>query len=124
MIIQINNKSKNFYAHLGQVFGSREVERITSDRIYDDEDKVWFLYYKRGVPDTFVSIKDDAIKNVWTYDEKHLIEVLKEIRKKVSVKDSIVAKYFSDAYTKAGFKILDEKGKNFLVIRGDEIEKD
>ena len=61
MILKLTNKSKNFYAHLGRVFGSREVQRVTGDRFYDDDDKVWFIYYNRGNPDTFVSVQKNTI---------------------------------------------------------------
>lgn len=116
MIIKIDNTSKNFYAHLGKVFGSREVERLTGDRIYDDDNKEWYLYYKNGVPNTFVSIKNNVIKNIWGYEEKYIIEVLEHI--KPIVKESIVTKYFKELYIKAGYEILDESSKNFIKIRG------
>lgn len=122
MIIPITNKSKNFYSHLGKVFGSREIEKLTSDRFYDDDSKTWYLYYKSGAPDTFVSLKDNVIKNIWSENEKHLIEVLKEIKKEVRA--SIVTDYFKDYYIKAGYKIVEKTYKNFVKIRGDYNEKE
>lgn len=78
MILKLTNKSKNFYAHLGNVFGSREIERITGDRFYDDDEKIWYIYYDKGNPVSFVSIKNNVIKNVWSDNEELLTRTLKE----------------------------------------------
>ncbi len=121
MIISITNQSKNFYTHLGKVFGSREIERLTNDRFYDDDDKTWYLYYNKGVPDTFVSVKGKVIKNIWSESEKHLIEVLKHI--KAIVKESLVTKHFKECYEKANYKIIENGSKNFIKIEGDYIEE-
>lgn len=120
MIIPITNQSKNFYAHLGKVFGSREVERVTGDRIYDDDGKIWYLYYNRGVPDTFISVKDNIIKNIWGYEDKHILIVLKHIKK--DIKESVVTKYYKDLYIEAGYTITEDYTKNYIKIRGDYIE--
>lgn len=122
MIIPITNESKNFYLHLGKIFGSREVQRVTNDRVYDDDDKVWYLYYDKGVPNTFVSVENNVIKSVWTENEKHLVEVLKEIR--LQIRESIVTKHFTDCYLEAGYTITDNGSKNFLKIVGEYIEED
>jgi len=118
MIIQITNKSKNFYAHLGKVFGSREVQRATGDRFYDDDDKTWFIYYDKGNPAAFVSIQDNVIKNVWSENRDLLVSVLKEVNKKVSVSESIVPVVFKDEYEKAGYSYIGNGFKNFIKIRG------
>lgn len=122
MIIPITNQSKNFYAHLGKIFGSREVQRKTGDRFYDDDNKVWYLYYNKGVPDTFVSIKDNTIKNVWGEDHFHLVEVLKEVKAKVG--ESIVPKCFLEEYKDAEYTIVENGSKNFIKIVGDYIDKE
>lgn len=122
MILKLTNKSKNFYAHLGKVFGSREVQKVTGDRFYDDDNKTWYVYYNRGDPDTFVSVQDNKIKNVWTENRKHLIAVLKQINKELSVKESVVPAVFKDEYENSGFLILGNGYKNFIKIRGDQNE--
>ena len=121
MIIPITNKSKNFYAHLGRVFGSREIEKVTKDRFFDDDDKIWYLYYHKGVPDVFVSIKGNTIKNVWGESMPHLIEVLKSINNKVG--ESKVPAVFKDEYEQAGYELLDD-GKNFIKIKGGYDDED
>lgn len=122
MILKLTNKSKNFYAHLGRIFGSREVQRVTGDRFYDDDEKIWYLYYQRGVPDTFVAVQDDRIKNVWTEKTEHLTTVLSEINKQNRIRESIVPVVFKDAYKKSGFKLMNNGYKNFIKIRGDKDE--
>lgn len=120
MIIKLTNKSKNFYSHLGRIFGSREVERKTGDRFYDDDDKVWYVYYYRGKPDTFVSVQKNVIKNVWSENKEHLRDVLKEIKNKENVKTSVVPIVYKDVYQEAGFEILGNGYRNFIKIRGVE----
>lgn len=122
MIIPITNKSKNFYAHLGKVFGSREVQKVTGDRFYDDDDKFWYIYYKKGNPEAFVSVLNNTIKNVWSDDLQLLEKVLAEVNKKEKIKDSIVPAVFKDVYKNAGFELLDNSSKNFVKIRGDKVE--
>ena len=36
MIIKMNNKHSDFYSYMGKFFGSRIVQTVTKDRIYDD----------------------------------------------------------------------------------------
>lgn len=116
MIIKLTNKSKNFYSHLGRIFGSREVERKTGDRFYDDDEKVWYLYYNRGNPDTFVSVKNDVIKNVWAENREHLVEVLKKIIQEINVKECVVPSLFKEEYVAVGF-VVEENSKQFVKIR-------
>lgn len=118
MIIPITNKSKNFYLHLGPVFGSREVQKITGDRFYDDDDKVWYVYFKQSKPIVFVSVSNDVIKNVWSENRDLLIKTLKEVNKKHSIKESVVPAIFKDEYAKADFTVLGNGYKNFIKIRG------
>lgn len=114
----MTNKSKNFYHHIGPVFGSREVERATGDRFYDDDDKVWYLYYDSGKPNVFVSIKNNVIKNVWAEKRSNLIDVLKQILKEKQIQISVVPKIFLKEYEEAGYEILEEEKVKFIEIRG------
>lgn len=122
MIIRLNNRSKNFYAHLGKVFGSRKVQKITGDRFYDDDSKEWYIYYKSGVPVAFVSVASCVIKNVWSEDMDMLVQTLKEVYKKEIITDSIVPASFEKQYEKAGFSILTNGYTNFIKIRGRKDE--
>ena len=120
VILKLTNKSRNFYAHIGRIFGSREVENITGDRFYDDDGKIWYVYYSRGNPDTFVSVQDNKIKNVWTENKSHLIDVLKQINKEKEISESVVPAVFKKEYEKAGFHILGNGYKKFIKIRGEK----
>lgn len=122
MIIKITNKSKNFYSHLGPVFGSRKVQRVTGDRFYDDEGKFWYIYYDKGVPTAFVAVMNNIIKNVWSDDLELLKQTLHEVYKKETIKTSTVPAVFKDVYNDAGFTIIENGSKNFIKIKGDENE--
>lgn len=123
MILKLTNKSKNFYAHLGKFFGSREVERITHDRIYDDDDKEWYIKFIRDKPVAFVSIKNNKIKNIYGYKDEDVLEILEKINKELIITDSIVTKYYKDLYIKAGFEIFNGTTTNFIKIRSVRNEK-
>lgn len=122
MIIPLTNQSKNFYAHLGKVFGSREVAKITGDRFYDDDDKTWYVYFDKGEPSAFVSVQNAVIKNVWGESREHIKLVLREINKKEKIKESIVPIVFQNCYESAGFLNVGNGLKNFIRIRGTKNE--
>ena len=104
MIKRMDNTDKNFYKYMGRIFGSREVQRITYDRIYDDDKKEWIMNMKNNSVVAVVSIKDSIMKNI-----------LKEVYPEVSA--GTVTRTYQNEYISAGYKIVDEK-KNFLIISG------
>lgn len=110
------NKSKNFYYRFGPIFGSRKIEAEIKDRIFDDDDKKWNVYFKRERMVAFISIVGNKIKNAYCTDNKALIELLKAEYKKISI--CILPKVYIEEYKKAGYEIIDEVGKNFLKIKG------
>lgn len=119
MIIKINNQADKFYYYLGKVFGSRQIENITHDRIYDDDNKEWYLYINNGNPEVFVSVVGSKIKNIWSYNREHLIEILKKISVDLNIGDSIVTNLFKNEYIEAGYTIVGHRGQNFLIIRSE-----
>ena len=56
MILKTNNKEKDFYSIMGRFFGSRIVQNATNDRIYDDNNKEWYIYLNNDVPVAFISV--------------------------------------------------------------------
>ncbi len=62
-----------------------------------------------------VSMKDSVIKNAYAYDIFSLIDVLKMIHPEVS--GGTVPAAYREAYTAAGYGVVEEK-KNFLVVKG------
>lgn len=115
MLKRMVNTDKDFYKYMGKIFGSREVQRATSDRFYDDNEKKWIIEIDKNIVVAVVSIKDSKIKNVYAEDVFRLIKILKEIYPEIS--DGIVTNIYKDIYVTAGYEIIAEK-KNFLQIKG------
>lgn len=117
MIIKMNNKSEHFYEYMGKIFGSRIIEKQTNDRIYDDNDKQWYLFLENERVMAFVSISENKIKNLYTVKEKYLEQLLKEIKKEVKIEPSIVTNHYCDVYEKCNFKVNEGYGyRNFISI--------
>ena len=112
----MNNKSERFYEYMGKIFGSRLIQNQTNDRIYDDDSKIWYLYIEDEKVVAFVSISNDIIKNVYGVKEKYLKELLKEVRKENKTKDSTVTMLYEDIYKEAGYKVVKDVYKNFVII--------
>lgn len=117
MIIKITNKHKEFYQYMGKFFGSRLIQKQTNDRIYDDDDKVWYIYLEEKKVMAFVSINKNIIKNIYTTKEKYLEEILKKVKSENEITYSIVTNYYKDVYAKCGFEISKNQDyKNFVTI--------
>ena len=113
----MNNKEEKFYTYMGRMFGSRIVQRQVNDRIYDDNDKEWYLYIEEERVLSFVSIANHIIKNVYTVKDTYLLEILQLIRKEQKIKESIVPNLYIDLYVKAGYTLNTEDNlKNFVMI--------
>lgn len=117
MIIKMNNKHENFYQYMGKFFGSRLVEKQTNDRIYDDDKKEWYLYIKDDIVVAFVSVQNKVIKNVYSYKEEYLEEILNYIKKEEKIGNSILTRTYIEVYKKCGFQVSDnDMYKNFVTI--------
>lgn len=109
-------KDPDFYKIMGPVFGSRKIQRLTTDRFYDDADKTW--YYGDGTGDDLgfvLSIKDTVIKNVYIEDVAAAAETLSILCAEVS--ESKVPARYRDVFEQAGFTVLDV-GKNYMTVKG------
>lgn len=122
MIKKMMNKDRDFYSYLGKFFGSRLVQAKTKDRIYDDDNKIWYLFVEGRQVSALVSVSERVIKNVYATNNNNLIEVLNQIKKDISLFPSTVPLCYEDAYKEAGFKTT-KLGtyKNFVLIRSDSI---
>ncbi len=116
MVVKITNQNENFYQYMGKFFGSRLVERQTNDRIYDDDNKQWYLYLEQDKVKAFVSISKNVIKNVYTTKDEYLVEILKNITKEMLITDSIVTNVYCEVYETCGFEIKNQAYKNFVTI--------
>ena len=123
MIIKMKNTDKQFYELMGRFFGSRLIEKQMNDRIYDDNNKEWYIYKEEGKVMAFVSISNNIIKNIYTTKEKYLEEILKRIIKENKIKYSTVTNIYTDIYEKCGFKVSKQSGyKNFVIIYLEKLE--
>lgn len=117
MIIKITNKEEKFYQYMGKIFGSRLVERQINDRIYDDDNKEWYIYLEEEKVMAVVSISNNVIKNIYTTREKYLEEILKQVKNENEIAQSIVTNCYTDIYKKCGFRIDENQFyKNFVSI--------
>ena len=96
MIIKMNNKEEKFYQYMGRIFGSRTIERQINDRIYDDDNKEWYVYIEEEKVMALVSISKNVMKNIYTTKEKYLEEVLEKVREENSITYSIVTKCYTE----------------------------
>lgn len=116
--MKLTNKDPEFYTIMGPVFGSREVQRKTGDRFYDDDQKEWYIELdETGEVTAVVSVVASVIKNVYGKDEAALLKILKEIY--YIAMESIVPSVYAAIYRKAGYTIEEEGSlKKFIKIRG------
>ncbi len=117
MIVKMNNKDEKFYFYMGRMFGSRIVQRQVNDRIYDDNDKEWYLYLEEDRVVCFVSISNHVMKNVYTIKDTYLLEILQVVRKENKIRESVVPNIYTELYIKAGYTLNKEDTlKNFVMI--------
>ena len=117
MVVRATNQDEDFYPYIGKFFGSRVVERQTNDRLYDDNDKLWYIYLDGKKPMAFVSVAKNMIKNVYTIREEYLEEILERVKKENKITYSIVTNAYVDVYERCGFKIdTSHSYKNFVTI--------
>ena len=116
MILKLTNKDKNFYQYMGRFFGSRIVQKETNDRIYDDPEKIWYIYLKNNNPIGFISIKENVIKNIYAINSECIYDLLLEVQSDIQIAPSTITKSYLDIYQKCAFRILDNNYKNFVTI--------
>ena len=120
MIVKTTNKEKNFYHYMGKYFGSRLVEKQVNDRIYDDNNKEWYIYLEENAVKAFVSTNKNVIKNIYATNLKYLEDILNVIKKEKKITYSIVTNCYIEVYEKCGFKVSNSQNhKNFLTIYMD-----
>ena len=117
MIVKMINKDEKFYQYMWKFFGSRLVEKQTNDRIYDDNDKEWYINLEEERVVAFVSVSQHKIKNIYATKEKYLEEVLNEVKDDSNLTYSVVTKNYEEVYERCGFKIhKDDIYRNFVTI--------
>lgn len=121
MIVKMTNKDDDFYSYMGRFFGSRIVQTETKDRIYDDNNKTWYIYLdKNERACAFISVHNDVIKNIYSRNDAYLKELILEIKKDFVIKDSIVTNIYQNVYLDCGLQIIFlDNYKHFIMIRGE-----
>ncbi len=122
MIVKMTNKDDDFYKFMGKFFGSRIVQSETKDRIYDDNNKVWYIYLNQDTkPCAFVSVCDSVIKNIYSNSNEYLKKLLLSVMNEIVIEPSIVTRAYEDIYVECGLHIntLDSY-KHFIMIRGEK----
>lgn len=117
MVVKMTNKDRDFYQYMGKFFGSRLIQKQTNDRIYDDDEKVWYVYLENNRVMAFVSVNKNIIKNIYATKEKYLEEILKKVKRENEITYSIVTNYYKEIYEKCGFEVSKNQDyKNFVTI--------
>lgn len=100
MIVKMTNKDDDFYYYMGKFFGSRIVQTETKDRIYDDNNKVWYIYLNQNSkPCAFISVCDQVIKNIYSNSDDYLKKLLLSVMNEFVIEPSIVTKVYENIYT-------------------------
>lgn len=116
-ILKLTNQSKGFYEYMGKFFGSRLVQNQINDRIYDDSNKIWYVYCINEKVVAFVSMVKGTIKNLYGVKDEYLETLLDSIKKEVKIDMSIVPVIYKEIYEKSGFIVgKDGNYKNFVTI--------
>ena len=124
MVIKLTNEDDRFYQYMGKFFGSRLVEKQTNDRIYDDSDKVWYIYLDGKKVVAFISIQKNTIKNLYTIKQEYLEKLLERVKKENKITTSIVTNTYKDLYEKCGFILNNNQNfKNFVTIFTEQKEE-
>ncbi len=117
MIVKMTNQDKEFYQYMGKFFGSRLIEKQLNDRIYDDDNKEWYMYIEENKVVAFVSLNKNVIKNIYCTKNIYLEKLLKKILQENEITYSTVTKNYIDVYEKCGLKIGEGSSyKNFVIV--------
>lgn len=117
--MKIKNKDPGFYSIMGPVFGSREIQRKTGDRFFDDDQKEWYIEFDNNEEIlAIVSVDGNIMKNIYGKDDTSLLKILKELYYIIS--SSIVTSVYEELYREAGYDVI-QHSKNFVKICGGNV---
>ena len=115
MIKKMTNSTPGFYELMGPIFGSRDIEKITGDRFFDDDDKIWYLNLSGERLMACISLKEDVIKNVLGFKEESLLQLLNEVLDEAI--GGIVPNIYEHLYVEAGYQIVKDVDSKRRLIR-------
>lgn len=116
----LKRDNKEFYKIMGPIFGSRDIERKTKDRFYDDEGKVWYIDIKKNKVQVVFSIKDGTIKNFYCDDNAKAAKMLGEVRN--DIVSGIVPAIYEEVFASAKYQ-TSKHSTNFIKITGGKDDK-
>ncbi len=111
MIRILTHNDADFYHLLGPVFGSRQIEKITRDRFYDDAGKIWYVLPDQGA----ASVMGATIKNFYAENPEAADAILEMMIKKHAQLNGIVPRIYQAEFEKAGFTVIEYK-RNFMEV--------
>lgn len=114
MVRILTRNDEDFYKLLGPVFGSRQIEKITRDRFYDDEGKIWYVVPNKGA----ASVSGVTIKNFYAENPDVAEAILQKMIEKHSRLNGIVPRIYQAEFEKAGFTVTEYK-RNFMEVSNE-----
>lgn len=100
----------DFYLLMGPVFGSREIERATHDRFFDDPGKVWYV-----ASEGTASVLNGVIRNFYAADEETALALLDVLTSEYANLRGTVPRTWRTAFLAAGFSVEDHS-RNFIEV--------
>lgn len=117
-LMKMTNKDAGFYGLLGSIFGSRKIEKEIQDRIYDDDEKIWYLLVEDSRVVALISLKKQVIKNMYAESPENLKRLLCEL----PAVTGIVPGRYRDVCMDVGYQVMDHS-KNFIKVQGGRNER-
>lgn len=111
MVRMLYRSDADFYAVMGPVFGSRRIEKMTRDRFYDDEGKIWYVIEGKGA----ASVLGKTIKNFWAEDDQSAEEILHAMTERHKQLSGIVPRAHRTAFESRGFAVSEYR-QNFMEV--------
>ena len=102
--MKMSRKDPDFYSIMGPVFGSREIQRKTGDRFFDDENKEWYIIYKERQncsTEEILMIIEIRARNCFAFDEQIAFSMKADMRNR---------KFASNVHKENNFNILKTAG--------------
>jgi len=101
-ILKLERNNPDFYRLLGPVFGSREIEKKSHDRFYDDPGKVWYLVPGQAA----ASVLENTVKNFWADSAEAGDALLQGLIQEYDSLHGIVPLCYSDLFEARGFATI------------------
>ena len=109
-IRKITREDSDFYSVMGPVFGSRDIERASHDRFYDDPGKIWYVS-----ENAVASTLHHTIRNFYAKNIVSALPLIKGMMAEHGKLVGIVPRKHLEAFRECGF-FVKEHSKNFIEV--------